>query len=52
MATPPIALTIGNNALFIFDNSPTKSSLFNSNPISKKKIAISPSFIQWVIVCC
>jgi len=43
---PPIAAKTGKLALRILDNSPIITSLFISRPITKKKIAISPSLIQ------
>ena len=47
---PPIAAIAGKTILSKLDNSPSKISLFSSSPITKKKIAISPSLTQWDIV--
>ena len=43
---PPIAPIIGNNACFIFDNSPSTNSLLISSVTKKKNIAINASLIQ------
>ncbi len=46
-----MAAMIGSAAARGSDSSPTSSSRLISRPTTKKKIAISPSLIQWSSVC-
>ena len=46
ISIPPTAPKSGNEACFILESSPWYVSRFNSKPISRKKMVISPSLIQ------
>src|SRR3712207_1149315 len=45
---PPTAAATGSAAPRTDDSSPTRTSRLISSPTTKKKIAMSPSLIQWV----
>ena len=49
ISIPPSAPKTGKAAFLMLDNSPPYNSRSNSNPMSKKKIVMSPSLIQWVM---
>ncbi len=48
---PPSAAKIGSEAFFKLESSPMYISRSSSKPMSKKKMVISPSFIQCIELC-
>lgn len=46
MMTPPMAAIRGSINLVRLDNSPTRTSLFNSRPTSRKNMAIKKSSMK------